>query len=107
MSWTSRVSEPATPVRPFYVTGGTLKPGEPSYVERRADADLFDSILAGEFCYVLTARQMGSTSFTRLAGMKSMMADWSESSKAKGRNHRKGIGCGGPDESPMGLRLLI
>lgn len=56
------MSEPATPARPFYVTGGTLKPGEPSYVERRADTDLFESILAGEFCYVLTARQMGKSS---------------------------------------------
>ncbi len=56
------MSEPATPARPFYVTGGTLKPGEPSYVERRADTDLFESLLAGEFCYVLTARQMGKSS---------------------------------------------
>ncbi|HEX7183096.1 MAG TPA: AAA-like domain-containing protein [Thermoanaerobaculia bacterium] len=56
------MSEPATSIRPFYVTGGTLKPGEPSYVERLADTELFESLLAGEFCYVLTARQMGKSS---------------------------------------------
>src|SRR5205823_4183091 len=46
----------------FYVTGGTLRPDSPSYVERRADADLFDGLLRGEFCYVLTSRQMGKSS---------------------------------------------
>ena len=56
------MSEPTTPSRPFYVIGGTLKPGEPSYVERRADAELFESLMAGELCYVLTARQMGKSS---------------------------------------------
>jgi WD40 repeat protein len=56
------VSEPETPSTPFYVTGGTLKPGAPSYVERRADTELTESLLAGEFCYVLTARQMGKSS---------------------------------------------
>jgi WD40 repeat protein len=50
------------PTGSFYVTGGTLKPGEPSYVERRADTELFESLLAGELCYVLTARQMGKSS---------------------------------------------
>ncbi len=41
------MSEPPPPARPFYVTGGTLKPGEPSYVERRADTELFESLLRG------------------------------------------------------------
>jgi len=34
----------------------------PSYVERQADRDLFDGLLKGEFCYVLTSRQMGKSS---------------------------------------------
>src|SRR5207247_5153500 len=34
----------------------------PSYVERRADRELLDGLLAGEFCYVLTSRQMGKSS---------------------------------------------
>src|SRR5260370_5909065 len=46
----------------FYVTGGTLPPGTPSYVPRRADADLYEGLLRGEFCYVLHARQMGKSS---------------------------------------------
>jgi hypothetical protein len=46
----------------FYVTGGTLRPDAPSYVERQADKDLCRGLLNGEFCYVLTSRQMGKSS---------------------------------------------
>jgi WD40 repeat protein len=51
----------------FYVTGGTLHPEAPSYVERQADDELYDALgpasgHPGEFCYVLTARQMGKSS---------------------------------------------
>src|SRR5215213_2325434 len=54
---------PETPSREaFYVTGGTLPPDASSYVERAADRDLFASLLAGEFCYVLNSRQMGKSS---------------------------------------------
>lgn len=53
----------AVPSRPgFYVTGGTLRPDAPCYVERQADKDLCDGLLRGEFCYVLTSRQMGKSS---------------------------------------------
>src|SRR5262249_35447223 len=37
---------------PFFVTGGTLAPDAPSYVERRADRDLYQGLKNGEFCYV-------------------------------------------------------
>src|SRR5881409_815750 len=46
----------------FYVAGGTLHPDAPSYVERQADKDLLEGLLKGEFCYVLTSRQMGKSS---------------------------------------------
>ncbi|MCP4707582.1 MAG: SUMF1/EgtB/PvdO family nonheme iron enzyme [Planctomycetes bacterium] len=46
----------------FFVAGGTLPPDSPSYVERPADDELFNLALAGNFCYVLTPRQMGKSS---------------------------------------------
>lgn len=46
----------------YFVAGGTLRPRAPSYVTRPADADLLRHLQAGEFCYVLTPRQMGKSS---------------------------------------------
>jgi WD40 repeat protein len=54
----------------FYTTGGTLSQNAPSYVERQADIDLLDGLRAGEFCYVLTSRQMGKSSLMVRAGRK-------------------------------------
>src|SRR5436309_8750561 len=51
-----------TPEAGFYVTGGTLRQDAPSYVERQADRDLYEGLSRGEFCYVLTSRQMGKSS---------------------------------------------
>jgi tetratricopeptide (TPR) repeat protein len=46
----------------FFVVGGTLRAQAPSYITRPADQELFDRVLAGDFCYVLTSRQMGKSS---------------------------------------------
>ncbi|MGH9838092.1 MAG: AAA-like domain-containing protein [Blastocatellia bacterium] len=46
----------------FFVTGGTMLPDAPSYVERKADRELFENLSQGRYCYVLTARQMGKSS---------------------------------------------
>jgi hypothetical protein len=46
----------------FFVTGGTLRHDAPCYVERQADRAIFEGLRRGEFCYVLTSRQMGKSS---------------------------------------------
>lgn len=46
----------------FFRVGGTLGPDVPSYVVRGADEELPRLVLAGHYCYVLTARQMGKSS---------------------------------------------
>ena len=46
----------------FFVTGGALLADAGCYVARAADTDLVGALRAGEFCYVLTTRQMGKTS---------------------------------------------
>jgi hypothetical protein len=48
----------------FYKTGGTLALDAPSYITRRADEELFQAILASEFCYILDSRQVGKSSLT-------------------------------------------
>ncbi len=46
----------------FYKTGGTMSGDAPSYVPRQADLQLLEALRTGEFCYVLTSRQMGKSS---------------------------------------------
>ena len=52
----------SAPETSFFVTSGTLRHDAPSYVERKADKELLAGLTAGEFCYVLTSRQMGKSS---------------------------------------------
>src|SRR5215216_691854 len=46
----------------FFVAGGTLWREAPSYIRRTTDDELFRLALAGEYCNVLAARQMGKSS---------------------------------------------
>src|SRR5215470_20257661 len=46
----------------FYITGGTLRRDAACYVAREADSRIYESLTRGEFCYALTARQMGKSS---------------------------------------------
>lgn len=45
-----------------YEIGGSLSSDAPTYVVREADEDLYETLKAGKFCYVLNSRQMGKSS---------------------------------------------
>src|SRR5947207_12043524 len=52
----------ATSSASFYITGGTVPRDAACYVARQADIDLLEGLRQGQFCYVLTSRQMGKSS---------------------------------------------
>ena len=52
----------SAPKTSFYKAGGNLGPKDQCYVDRPADAELFDALRTGHYCYVLTSRQMGKSS---------------------------------------------
>ena len=54
------MSEPAS--RHILQVGGTLVPGRHVYIERPEDTQVLDLLLDGEYCNVLTCRQMGKSS---------------------------------------------
>ena len=45
-----------------YQVGGSLSIDHPTYVMRNADHQLYNALIAGEFCYILNSRQVGKSS---------------------------------------------
>lgn len=52
---------PAIPFS-YQTEGGALQIDAPTYVQRKADEDLYQGLKASKLCYVLNARQMGKSS---------------------------------------------
>lgn len=70
-----------TSVLPYKVGGG-LRFNHPTYIRRQADQQLYDSLIAGEFCYIFDSRQMGKSSLRvqtmhrlQLSGVVSVSVD--------------------------------
>jgi hypothetical protein len=52
-----------SPIKPsYYYVGGAVPIQASSYVNRKADIELYQGLKAGEFCYIFNARQMGKSS---------------------------------------------
>jgi WD40 repeat protein len=76
----------------FFVTGGTLRADAPSYIERRADRELYEGLMRGGLCYVMTSRQIGKSS---------LMV------RTAARLRREGIAVGVLDLTALGRHLTI
>jgi len=61
----------------YYKVGGSLEYQHPTYVVRNADAQLYQGLINGEFCYVLNSRQMGKSSL-RVQMTKKLKAQGSQ-----------------------------
>ena len=51
----------------YFKAGGTLPLSARSYIPRKADEQLYRALLDGEFCYVLSSRQVGKSSLVNRA----------------------------------------
>ena len=66
----------------LYTPGGPLNVTDPIYVSRTADRELLDAVRCGQFCFILTPRQMGKSSLmyrtaagVRNLGIRSVVVD--------------------------------
>ncbi|WP_293079918.1 AAA-like domain-containing protein [Moorena sp. SIO4A1] len=71
----------------IYQVGGSLPQDTTTYALRKADTEIFQALMAGEFCYVLNSRQMGKSSL-RVQTMK--------------RLQEAGVACGCIDFTMIG-----
>ncbi|NEQ08243.1 MAG: hypothetical protein F6K37_20505 [Moorea sp. SIO4E2] len=71
----------------IYQVGGSLPQDATTYAVRKADDEIFQALMAGEFCYVLNSRQMGKSSL-RVQTMK--------------RLQEAGVACGCIDFTMIG-----
>lgn len=55
---TAAISAPV----PQYQVGGSLRQNSNTYIQRQADRVFYETLLAGEYCYLFNARQMGKSS---------------------------------------------
>jgi WD40 repeat protein len=58
----------------LYKVGGSLAFDHPTYVERKADRELLETLKLGKFCYVFNCRQMGKSSL-RVRAMHRLQAE--------------------------------
>ena len=63
--------------KPFFQAGGSLPSDIPSYISRKADDELYEYLIQGQFCFVLTARQMGKSSLKVRTMERLLDKDWS------------------------------
>lgn len=82
---------PASPSDFVYQVGGSVPPRSQAYVQRQADDYLLQALLAGEFCYVFNARQMGKSSL-RLRTMMQLQ--------------QQGISCAAIDLTAIGSQKI-
>ena len=47
-----------------YKFSSTLSPSDPSYVDRRADLELYQALMNSQYCYIFNSRKMGKSSLT-------------------------------------------